>query len=265
MPVLNPDPRFFAEAIESVLSQTMQDWELIIVEDPSPAEATDILRHYRDPRIRHVRNPTRTSLVSQRNATIARAQGDLLALMDADDIAEPSRLEEQCAYLEAHPETAVLGSQKSIIGPTGEMLGTRRYPCTHEEIATAIRRYNPVAHPSVMLRRQVIEDVGGYRYERQPDVTDYDLWWRLLRRGYRFANHPASLLRYRIHPDQSKNRRLRSQLRATIDVKRMYRDSSFGVVDQLRLIGEMALLYVPPGIVARLFAAMNYRTSNRGG
>jgi glycosyltransferase involved in cell wall biosynthesis len=258
MPVLDPHPRYLVEAVESIMSQSMSDWELVIVEDPSPRSATEILRHYSDGRIRHVVNPARTSLVAQLNRAVHLAEGEYLARLDADDVAEPSRLEEQCAYLDEHRDTGVLGCQKTVIGPIGEILGVRDYPLAHEEIVRAIRRYNPLPHPGVMMRRSLVLATGGYGYERLRGAEDYELWWRLLTRGVRLANHPKRLLRYRIQRGQVKSRQLREQLRATIAVKRHYFDESFGVVDRCRLLTEQVLVWMPPALVMRLFLASQY-------
>jgi len=91
MPVLNPHPVYFRQAVESILNQTLQDWELVIVEDPSPRSAAEILKDYPDPRIRHFVNPQRTSLVQQLNRGLQETQAELVARHDHDDISEPER------------------------------------------------------------------------------------------------------------------------------------------------------------------------------
>jgi glycosyltransferase involved in cell wall biosynthesis len=115
MPVFDPDPKYFAEAIESVLSQSMHDWELLIVEDPSRRKVADTLRNFSDPRIRHFANAVRTSLVFQRNRTLGLARGQYVAMLDADDVAEPNRFEEQCHVLDTDTRTGVVGFHKTKI------------------------------------------------------------------------------------------------------------------------------------------------------
>src|SRR5439155_27194000 len=88
MPVLNPHPVYFPEAVASIVGQTFPDWELVIVEDPSATSAAELLGRFDDPRIRLIANPQVTGLIAQRNRTLAEASADLVALIDADDIAE---------------------------------------------------------------------------------------------------------------------------------------------------------------------------------
>ena len=259
MPVLNPDPSYLAQAVRSVVSQTMNDWELVIVEDPSPRSAADILRAFPDPRIRHVRNVERTSLVAQLNRCLDLARGTYLARLDADDVAESDRFALQCSLLDSDDRLTVLGCQKTIIGPSDEVLGVRNYPITHSDIRRAIRRFNPIPHPGVMMRREFVIAAGGYSNDWFCDgAEDYELWWRLLRAGAQFGNHPERLLRYRIQPQQTKAKRLRQQLCATLETKRAYWDKSFSVADRLRYWAECVLLKMPPGLVMRVFLATAY-------
>ncbi|MDW8030145.1 MAG: glycosyltransferase family 2 protein, partial [Armatimonadota bacterium] len=131
MPAFNPHPVYFRQAVESILNQTFEDWEFVIVEDPSPRQAAEILKDYPDPRIRHFVNPKRTSLVQQRNRALEEACGKLIACQDADDISEPERLAKQVAFMESNPDVAVLGTPLTVIDGDGKVLGYRFYPCEH--------------------------------------------------------------------------------------------------------------------------------------
>ena len=253
MPVLNPHPVYFRQAVESILNQTLQDWELVIVEDPSPRSAAEILKDYPDPRIRHFVNPQRTSLVKQRNRALNEARAELIACQDADDISEPERLEKQVKFMESNPEISVLGTWLRVIDEEGRTLGFRRYPCDHDDIVRAMRIYNSVGHPSVMLRREVALRHGGYQYNRFPAAQDYDLWCRLAKSGVRFANLPEPLVRYRIHKGAVKSVKLRETLRGTIEIKQLYFGAEIGFRAKLRLMGERLLLLLPPKFVLWLF------------
>jgi glycosyltransferase involved in cell wall biosynthesis len=251
MPVLNPHPVFFRQAVQSVLGQTHARWELLIVEDGCPPERPDLLDGLHDPRIRYLANPTRTCLRDQLNRGLAEARADLIARLDADDLCEPDRLEKQIAYLAAHPEVAVLGSQLRVIDDRGKVLGFRSYPTGHEDILRAMQWYNALAHPSVLFRKRVITDAGGYR---MPGCNeDYELWSRLASRGVRLANHPEPLLRYRLHPAGMKVARLRQMIRGTLEVKNRYWRRHMDVGARLRMLGEFLLLFLPPQLVVRLF------------
>ncbi len=252
MPVLNPHPVFFRAAVASVLAQSFADFELLIVEDPSPRQAREFLADFRDPRIHHLENAERTSLVDQLNQGLGEARGELVARFDADDICFPDRLEKQFAYLERHPDIAVVGGQLAVIDEEGRDKGFRVYPRDHDDIVRVLRRYNALAHPTVMFRKAIVLGAGGYRY-RAALVEDYELWSRLAQQGVRFANLPEAVIRYRIHPSAAKSAMVRRNLRGTLEVKNMHwrRHMNFG--DRLRMWGEKLLLWLPPSWVVRLF------------
>ncbi|MEO8707183.1 MAG: glycosyltransferase, partial [Kofleriaceae bacterium] len=262
-PVLDPHPVYFREAVESVLAQTLTDLELVIVEDPSEVRGTEMIADLRDPRIRHIVNATRTSLVDQRNQGLHAARGELVALLDADDIAVPARLQKQVEYLRRHPDVDVLGSQLFIIDHQGTQVGMRSYPLSHELIVQTMSSYNALAQPSVMARKQVLLDAGGYQYRTYPVNEDYELWSRLLARGVRFANHSETLLRYRHHPLGTKTKMLHRMLRATLDVKAQFWKDEMDVWAKLRFAAEHALLGLPANVVMRLFVLTQYISGER--
>ncbi len=183
MTVLNAHPVYFPKAVRSILEQTLPDFELLIIEDPSSRPAEPLLRRFNDPRIHHFLNPQRTSLIQQKNQGLAAASSDLVALFDADDIAEPERLEKQVHFLEGHPEVMVLGSQIQIIDSEQRPKGYRQFPLHHEDIMRALPSFVPLSHPSVMLRKGPVLDAGGYRFREYPVAEDYELWSRLAQCG----------------------------------------------------------------------------------
>jgi glycosyltransferase involved in cell wall biosynthesis len=259
MPVFHPDSNYFPCAVQSILHQTFQDFELIIVEDPSPRRGRDLIAHLRDPRIYHLANTQRTSLVEQRNLGLAAARGEFLALLDADDIAETDRLDKQLAFLRDHPEVDVLGSQITLIDASGQVCGYRSFPTSHEAILKAMHRIVPFSQPSVMIRREVLKRWGGYRLRKFAAAEDYELWCRLARAGVRFANHPEALIRYRLHPSQLKVTHLRETIRAVLEVRRMYWLRQLDWTSRLRMLGERLLLMLPSWFVIRLLIWMQYR------
>lgn len=253
MPVYNPHPVYFRQSLQSILSQTFQDWELVMVEDPAPRSAQEILQEFRDPRIRHFLNKERTSFLEQSNRCLFSAQGTLVACLDQDDICEPTRLEKQAAFLEENPQVTVLGTQLAIIRKDGSLFGYRRYPCKHEAILKAMQYFDPIANPSVMFRKQVAIAAGGYQLAESPFV-DYELWCRLAKSGAVFANLPEPLVRYRVHLDSvTKGTKVRDTLRNTIRVKKMYWQDQMEFGARLRLWAEQLLLLLPPSVVVWLF------------
>lgn len=257
--VIDPHPVYFPEAVNSILGQTLSDFELIIIEEPHGRRVADVLKGVDDPRIRHFCHPTRTSLVDQRNRGLEHARSEFVALLDADDACKPDRFAKQLAFLEAHPEVGVVGSQLEIIDPEGRTIGYRAYPTDPDAIERALCIYNPIAQPGCMLRRSLALAAGGYQYRVHRFVEDYELWCRMAKRGYRLANLPEPLTRYRVHPAGSKTSSLRSSLLGTIDIKRMHFAGGLGVRAKLRLLGERALLQLPGPLVIKLFLALQVR------
>ena len=257
--VIDPHPVYFAEAIESILHQTLKDLELIIVEEPSSAEAKDILTQFDDGRIRHFLHPVRTSLIEQRNRGIEYAKSNLIAVLDSDDIAEPDRLEKQVSYLNSHPEIGVLGTQLHLINTEGKTIGYRHYPTDTEVITETMKLFNPIGQPSVMYRKPQVKAMGGYKYRRYSVNSDYELWCRLASKGVKFANLKEALVRYRIHPMGMKTMKLREVVKATIDIKQQYFSGQMGPNALLRLWVEKMLLLLPPRLVLKLFLRMNLK------
>jgi glycosyltransferase involved in cell wall biosynthesis len=188
MAVLDPHSLYFREAVSSILGQTLQSFELIIVEDPSSFRGRDFLEGLHDPRIRYHCHPYRTSLVAQRNRGLALARGEFVAILDADDVADPTRLQRQVAYLRAHPQVGVVGSQIRVIDADGAPAGYRSFPADHDTILRSLQRTVAVCQGSAMFRAALLREVGGYQFSEQDTVEDYDLLCRLAVRGVRFAN-----------------------------------------------------------------------------
>ena len=260
--VVDPHPTYFLEAVRSILGQTLSDLELIIIEEPVPegASAGTLLESIDDPRVRHCLHPRRTSLVEQRNRGLALARSDLVALLDADDVSWPERLERQAVYLEAHPEIGVLGSQLELIDPDGCPIGYRRYPITPAAVGAALRRFNPVGQPAVMYRASVVLAAGGYRPARYPVAEDFDLWCTLHQAGVAIANLDRPLVSYRLHPGGIKMTKLHDTIRGSIEIKQRYFGHRLGLRGRTRLWGERLLLLLPASWVMWLFLRVSVRS-----
>lgn len=196
MPVYNGEVHI-AEAIDSILAQTFTDFEFIIVDDASTDATSRILAGYalQDGRIRIIRNATNSKIAASLNTGIAASRALLIARMDADDWAHPERLTKQYALMQAHPDVAVCGTWLEVY-ETGERW---QYPLSDADMRANLLFGSCFAHPSVMIRTEVLQRVGGYDTTMQ-HVEDYDLWVRLADDTIiRMANLPEVLLRYRIH------------------------------------------------------------------
>jgi glycosyltransferase involved in cell wall biosynthesis len=199
MPVRNGE-RFLAASIDSIRAQSVGDFDLIVIDDGSTDRTADILASYAivDSRIRvHRQEPS--GLVSALNAGSGLARAAYIARMDADDIASPVRFERQISFLESEPRVDVLGSAIVVIDETDRPLFPVRYALTDAAIRRTLAMGTAFAHPSVMLRRDALLAVGGYRRPFDEYATDYDLWLRLSERCT-LANLRDVLVRYRYHP-----------------------------------------------------------------
>jgi len=186
---------FLEEAVRSVLGQTYRDFELVIVDNGSSDESPAILARLaaEDARLAVLRQDPGLSLGGALNLGLARARCELVARMDADDVCLPDRLRRQVAYMERHPQVAVLGSAYRIFGAGEER--TVHAPVHPLEVAWRYTWESCLGHPTVMLRRSVVLEAGGY-----PDgsAQDFVLFSRLARTR-RLANLSDVLLRYRVH------------------------------------------------------------------
>lgn len=186
--------RFLREALESTLAQTLDDFELIVVDDGSTDATPGILAELagRDPRLR-VSRQAHGGLTVALNAGCALASAPLIARMDADDVMLPERLERQAAYLAEHPEVALLGGGIVLVDGAGREID--REP-GRERLDFLVR--NELTHATVMLRADAFRELGGYRLDQS---EDYDLWLRFDERfGVVALREPV--IRYRLHPGQ---------------------------------------------------------------
>ena len=234
--------RWLREAVDSALGQTLDDLELIVVDDGSTDATAEILASYGDRRLSVVRQP-RAGLTRSLNRGLRVAAAPLVARLDADDVALPERLARQVAFLDAHPEVGVLGTGCREIGAGGEPRGVYAPPADDAAIRRALIRRNPFVHSSVVMRRRAVEEVGGYD-ETVAVAQDYELWLRLSR-VTRLANLPEPLVLRRLAPDRVSVARDTERLRTEVRVKlRALRSGAYPLwcaVFLLKPLGALAL------------------------
>ena len=247
LPVFNAQI-YLRESIESILSQSFTNFELIIINDGSTDQSLEIIQSYTDERIKLI-NQANAGLPISLNRAIVVAKGQYLARQDADDISLPSRLAEQAAYLDEHPTCALLGSWANILldnSPTDRAL---QHPHLNGDIALKLLFFNCFVHSSVMIRKCALEKSGLYPEERNKfPPEDYDLWLRISK-SFEVANIPKALLQYRELPNSISRTKLQiMQERAELMSLNAIKDilgSTFAEADIADLIKGMTSQTLP--------------------
>lgn len=198
MPVFNSE-KYLAEAIESILNQSLLDFEFLIFDDGSTDSSPEIIKQYADLDSRIIAHYAECNVgyVAHLNRGIELSRTEFIARMDSDDISFPHRLQLQKDFLERNPLTGVVGSSTIRIDEDNNELGVGKRPPSNSYLYWQSFFTNPLAHPSVMFRKKAVEEQGGYQIAKMP-AEDYDLWTRLLGR-WQLANIEEPLLKYREH------------------------------------------------------------------
>ena len=192
---------YISDAIQSVIDQTLHNWELIIIDDQSTDKSIEIIRNFIDRRIILLKNSIRSGPAICRNIGLNQAKGKYIAILDSDDIMCKERLNIQYNYMENHNDIDVLGSsaeyfdkdRKYIVKPHLE----------HKMIVCKILFDSPFTHSSVMIRRETLVKNDIKYNEDFPKAQDYDLWATLADiENVKFSALPNVLVRYRIHNQQ---------------------------------------------------------------
>lgn len=194
LPVYNGQ-EYLSEAIESVLSQSFTDFELIIINDGSTDSSGEIIRALSDARIRYFEQSNKGLAVTL-NRGIALARGEYVARQDQDDICLPSRFEKQVAFLDANLDVGMVGTAAEIWVGNERTSRYLKHPVDDASLTFGLLFDNHFVHSSVTIRRAVFESVGGYAEDLRQPPEDYELWSRVMR-AYKLANLPDVLMVYR--------------------------------------------------------------------
>ena len=258
IPVYNTE-QYIWEAIESMLSQTFVDFELVIIDDGSTDGSWEIIQGYakQDARITAMTRENR-GIVSTRNELTGYCTTDYMCILDADDRAMPDRLEKQYAYMEVHPECAVVGSDTWIIDGDWHRTWYRVYPHEQTEIANSIFRASPLAQPATCIRLSAFRAVWWYQvwYER---VEDYKLRCMLYTAGYTLHNLPERLTEYRVFATQWKSTHVKHTLWHTLQIQAHYMFPYHVTLWNLTHFLALCVLYLfPSRTILRLFKKSTY-------
>ena len=200
MAVFNGE-KYIRESIESILKQTYTNFEFLIINDGSTDSTLEIIRSYKDTRIRIINNQENIGLTKSLNKGLAVARGEYIARQDADDISHLRRFEKQVKFLDLHSEIAVLGTQSNLIQDDGRIIsnppGWQR-PLNNFSIRWFCMFDSPFIHSSVMMRTKIVRDIlGGYN-SKYLTSQDYELWTRIVYE-YNCSNLNEKLISFRTH------------------------------------------------------------------
>jgi glycosyltransferase involved in cell wall biosynthesis len=232
--------RYLEQAVRSILSQTCDDFEFIIIDDGSTDRSPEMLKSFgdRDRRLNIHRQPN-SGLIASLNKACTLARGTYVARMDADDISLPRRFEKQVQYLDAHKEIGVLGTWIQDIGADEQPGPIWPLPTNPATIRWFLMFGNCLAHPSIMMRRELILSLG-YRAEAV-HVEDYDLWIRASS-VTGIANIPEVLLKYRVLSRSVSSRHLANQERQAAELQRRLRQQVVGTKEAVEPVTREILL-----------------------
>ncbi|SRR5258706_835555 len=208
MPVYNCE-KYVGAAIESILNQTFEDFEFIIIDDASSDKTYSVVKGFarRDKRIHLFRNRKNLQIANTLNKAISLARSDIVVRMDADDFSYPRRIEIQYSFLVKHPKVAIVGTNMDIMDNNGYIVSKREYLTESKALKKTSFRYSPFAHPSVVFRKHVFEEFNGYDPTMVP-CEDIDLWFKIGSK-YEFANIPQTLIKYRLIISSNSHKKLK--------------------------------------------------------
>lgn len=196
MPIYRTDRQYLKAVIDSILSQTFTDFELLILDDCPEDSREDVIRSYTDKRMQYFKNESNKGISFSRNRLTTLARGNYLAVIDHDDVALPTRFEEQVRVLDSHPEIGIVGCYIELFPHTKIM----SFPQNNDQIEQYLMQGCAVPHTGAMIRADILPD-NPYEDKFSP-AEDYALWCRLIGKT-QFYNIPKVLMKYRIHDNNT--------------------------------------------------------------
>ncbi|MCL5011088.1 MAG: glycosyltransferase [Patescibacteria group bacterium] len=241
------------EAINSILSQTLADFEFLIVNDCSTDRTTEILQAFqkKDERIKIINNGKNLGLTRSLNKALCLASGKFIARMDDDDIARPERLEKQFDFMLKNPETVLCGSLAFVIDSGGKIIGEKNLALDYQNIKKGLLFNNQFIHSSLFMLKSVLDKEGFYD-EKFKKAQDYELVLRLAAK-YPVANLAEKLLQWRMSPNSisfSGNSQQKYALKA-----RWYAIAKYGypkIRGMFHILARAAWLLVPQKIKQKI-------------
>lgn len=232
--------------IKSILEQTYEDWELIMCDDGSNDDTYKIAKYYESKypeKIKVLKNEMNMKLAATLNNCLNVAQGEYIARMDADDICIKNRLEKQVLFLDNNKEYAVVGTKRIIFDEDGEK-GVRG--SSGEANPNSMIYGVPFAHPTIMMRKDVYETLGGYSVGgKVTRCEDMELWFRFFKEGYRGYNLAEPLLKYRESLQDYKKRKIKYGIETSIIMYRGFRSLGYPKITYIYALKPIVSAIVP--------------------
>lgn len=235
MPAYN-EATFIKESIDSILNQTFKDFELIIINDCSTDNSLEIMKNYKDKRIRLISNKVNKGFPNTVNIGLDLAKGKYVAILDGDDVALPKRLELQYNYLESNPKIFLVGSSAIFIDEEGKEIRRFRKYDDYEMLAWRLRKSCSIVHTSIMFRNE------GFLFNPYfKGASDYRFYFDLLSKGKNLTNLSQFLVRYRLHQNSMSIFNKEEQEKLSNEVKEQVNfDSKF----KLRFLLKLFIHYI---------------------
>lgn len=256
MTFFNESEKLLMRSVQSILLQTFQDFEFIIIAgNPDNKPAIDYLNRLSKevPKIIfHVAN-TRLRMATCLNWAIRLATGTYIAIQESDDESLPQRLERELFFMEQDPDIDVIGTSIAYINDVDKThIVTRYYPAHPRK---AFNKYTAIAHPTILVKRSLYEKYGYYNdSEEVRNSPDHELWCRWIIQGVRFYNIPDVLFNYFQSADNGRNKNAKKTLRSVVRLKSLYaKRMKFTFSDYVYLWMEKSLLLLPQSFISKLF------------
>lgn len=254
------DAKDLKQSIDSMLAQTVPPEQMIVVLDGPVNEGVksllDSLQTKRSELFTLVPLQENHGLAYALNRGLSQCRNEFVARMDSDDYSLPERCERQLAFFKEHPEYVLLGtSTRNFVGDISNIISyVKNRPLSYEEICDEIHRFCPFCHPSVMFKKSVVEKMGGYDDEMTRS-QDYELFSRLIWKGYKVANLPDALLLFRADEGFSERTRSRESCECRIKIqKRLLERKQCSLYDYLYIWAAMkATAILPIGLYNSMY------------
>ena len=223
------NPQFLQQSLDSIFNQTLPPTEVVLVQDgPMDDKLEQVIERCQKEHteLKTIKLSKCHGLGGALNEGLRHCSYDLVARMDTDDIAKPERFKTQIEWMEQHPDTDVCGCwiDEFTDIPTN-IISSRKPPRDHEDIVKFARKRNPMNHPTVVFRRQAVEQAGGYQHFYL--FEDYYLWIRMLMSGSHFHNIQKSLLYFRMSDDTFQRRGGLKYAQSEIKLQREFHQLGF--------------------------------------